>query len=200
MRELGLDARVTVRALVVGAVACALALAAHLAHGATPTAPSVLLGLTIGTLLALPFAFGRPSPIRAISAVAVGQLSLHVWFAWTAFPSGSPMPGMTIEQHHRMSTALPINASSALDLLPSPTMLAGHIAAAAVCALTLLHCDRLIAAVAHVLGRLIALPSLAVVPVLAAPARVVPVPRPLHTAGVTRQPCVRRGPPAPACV
>lgn len=198
MRDVGLDARVAVRALVVGALACSLALAAHLAHGASPSPASIVLGATIGSLIALPFSFGRPSSAMAIIAVAAGQLALHVWFAWTAFPAASAMPGMTMGEDHAMHATGTVLASSALDLLPSPTMLACHLGAAVVCAVTLLRCDRIISAVIHVLERIVFAPTrLTVVSIASITQRIPDDHRPLCTEGVTRQPCVRRGPPAP---
>ena len=191
--------RALTRGLIVGALTCALATAAHSAHGATPALSTVLPGLVLGFLMAMPFCLGRPSPARAIIAVVVGQFALHAWFAWTAVPAtasaGSVRPG----HNHWVTDTGVVTSGSALDLLPSSTMAAAHIAAAVICALVLLHCDTIIGFVARVVRGLLLVPQVAAVPHLQRAVHVELHPATTQTTGITRQPCVRRGPPAPSC-
>lgn len=191
--------RALTRGLIVGALTCALATAAHSAHGATPALSTVLPGLVLGFLMAMPFCLGRPSPARAIVAVTVGQLALHAWFAWASVPVTAATASVRAGHNHWVTDSGIVTSGSALDLLPSPAMAAAHIAAAVICALALAHCDTIIGFVSRVVRGLLLVPQVVAVPHLQRAVHVELHPATMQTTGITRQPCVRRGPPAPSC-
>ena len=139
------------------------------------------------------FAGRRLSAWRTGATVAVSQILLHFAFVLTAGAD----PTLSIGHDHHGPAALdPVMAASMSGLLPAPSMLAAHLAAAAVTVAVLWWGERMLTALAGGIRTLFSRMREVVPPARAALPRV-SFRRPAgRRAGVALSSLSRRGPPA----
>lgn len=131
------------RALVLGLLITGVSSAAHGTHGHLPSPALLVVTALLVSAACLPFCRSGLH-LRAVAVLlAAGEMVLHAWLAWFDLPSlGSPTTTTAHLLHgdHITATLAPRDFSA---LVPSPSMVAVHLLAAAVLAVVIVHADAL---------------------------------------------------------
>ena len=176
-------------------VATLLAATAHtLSGGHVPPPWLVVTVIALASPVAVWLVGRRPSTLGTGAAVALAQAVLHTAFAVV----GDASPALaTTALHAHGSTTIPAAAAHAA-VVPDGDMVFGHFVAALITAATVVYGERIAAAIARGLRRLVTAP---VIPAPHITPRPGSAPEPLlrTAARVHLSALSRRGPPAHAC-
>lgn len=157
----GISPRQGLTALILGLLISGVSTLVHSLHGHVPSLPLAGATSVLVILGCLPLSARRLSLGRAIAVLAAGEALIHGWLAWFSMPvAGTPLTTTATLHHgdHITATLAPHDFSV---LIPSPAMLAAHLAAAVVLAWIVCSIDRLSCAAIRLLAFLgLSLPSM----------------------------------------
>ena len=191
-----ISARQVLRALIMGMLIAGVSGLVHDAHGHAPSLPLVIVTSVLVVIACLPLSARTLRWRGALGTMLAGELLLHAWFAWFSMPEAGVPSTTTALLHHGGTITATLAPRDFASLVPSPTMMVGHLAAALVLAWALASADRCERFAAHLL-RFLAVR--AITPTALAPRSRPPLPRTrisVSVGDVIAQSVRRRGPPA----